>query len=51
MIAPPSPGQARLIILSTTGRVGGYALRYAVDHPTVGLVSGLKPGTTIWPSR
>jgi hypothetical protein len=51
MIAPPSPGQARLITLSTTERVGGYALRYAFDHPTVGLVNGLESGTTIWPWR
>jgi hypothetical protein len=47
MIAPPSPGQARLVILCTKGRVGGNSLRYAFDRSTVGLASGIEPGTPI----
>jgi uncharacterized protein YbjT (DUF2867 family) len=31
MNAPP--GQPRLVIVGATGMVGGYALRYALDHP------------------
>ena len=27
--------QKRLVIVGATGMVGGYALRYAVGHPTV----------------
>jgi uncharacterized protein YbjT (DUF2867 family) len=38
MNAPP-PGQARLVIVGATGMVGGYALRYALDHPAVGHVT------------
>ena len=26
-------GQKRLVIVGATGMVGGYALRYALDHP------------------
>jgi uncharacterized protein YbjT (DUF2867 family) len=40
MNAPP-PGQARLVIVGATGMVGGYALRYALDHPAVGLVTAI----------
>jgi uncharacterized protein YbjT (DUF2867 family) len=32
-------GQKRLVILGATGMVGGYALRYALDHPSVGRVT------------
>jgi hypothetical protein len=28
--------QSRLVIVGTTGMVGGYSLRYALDHPAVG---------------
>jgi uncharacterized protein YbjT (DUF2867 family) len=37
--------QKRLVIVGATGMVGGYALRYALDHPTVGGVTaiGRKP--------
>jgi hypothetical protein len=28
--------QKRLVIVGATGMVGGYALRYALDHPAVG---------------
>jgi hypothetical protein len=40
MNAPP-PGQARLAIVGATGMVGGYALRYALDHPAVGTVMAI----------
>jgi uncharacterized protein YbjT (DUF2867 family) len=32
-------GQMRLVIVGVTGMVGGYALRYALDHPSVGVVT------------
>jgi len=28
-------GQKRLVIVGATGMVGGYALRFALDHPAV----------------
>ena len=31
----PTPSQKRLAIVGATGMVGGYALRYALDHPAV----------------
>jgi len=31
----------RLVIVGATGMVGGYALRYAVDHPAVGAVTAI----------
>src|SRR5246127_5644361 len=34
-----APDQARLVIVGATGMVGGYALRYALDHPSVGVVT------------
>jgi uncharacterized protein YbjT (DUF2867 family) len=40
MNAPPS-SQTRLVIVGATGMVGGYALRYALDHPTVGSVTAI----------
>ena len=40
MNAPP-PSQARLVIVGATGMVGGYALRYAIDHPAVGSVTAV----------
>jgi uncharacterized protein YbjT (DUF2867 family) len=40
MNAPP-PSQARLVIIGATGMVGGYALRYALDHPAVGTVTAI----------
>jgi uncharacterized protein YbjT (DUF2867 family) len=33
--------QARLVIVGATGMVGGYALRYALDHPAVGRVTAI----------
>jgi uncharacterized protein YbjT (DUF2867 family) len=32
-------GQTRLVIVGATGMVGGYALRHALDHPAVGVVT------------
>src|SRR5437660_9693428 len=31
--------QIRLVIVGATGMVGGYALRYALDHPSLGVVT------------
>ena len=35
----PATGQVHLVIMGATGMVGGYALRYALDHPSVGVVT------------
>ena len=35
----PVGSQIRLVIVGATGMVGGYALRYALDHPSVGVVT------------
>ena len=35
----PAGSQVRLVIVGATGMVGGYALRYALDHPSVGVVT------------
>jgi uncharacterized protein YbjT (DUF2867 family) len=35
------PGQKRLTIIGATGMVGGYALRYALDHPAVDRVTAV----------
>lgn len=40
MNAPPS-SPVRLVIVGATGMVGGYALRYALDHPAVGTVTAI----------
>jgi uncharacterized protein YbjT (DUF2867 family) len=37
----PAAGQKRLVIVGVTGMVGGYALRYALDHPAVGRVTSI----------
>jgi uncharacterized protein YbjT (DUF2867 family) len=34
----PTIGQTRVVIVGATGMVGGYALRYGLDHPAVGSV-------------
>jgi hypothetical protein len=34
-------GQTRLVIVGATGMVGGYAPRYALDHPAVGPVTAI----------
>jgi len=38
---PPGAGQESLVIVGATGMVGGYALRYALDHPAVGRVTAI----------
>jgi uncharacterized protein YbjT (DUF2867 family) len=35
------PGQKHLVIVGATGMVGGYALRYGLDHPAVGSVTSI----------
>ena len=37
----PAPSQARLVIVGATGMVGGYALRYALNYPAIGLVTAI----------
>jgi uncharacterized protein YbjT (DUF2867 family) len=37
----PAPGRTRLVIIGASGMVGGYALRYALDHPAVGPVTAI----------
>jgi len=32
----PTGGEKRVVIVGATGMVGGYALRYALEHPAVG---------------
>jgi uncharacterized protein YbjT (DUF2867 family) len=43
----PVEGQAQIVVVGATGMVGGYALRYALEHPSVkGLtvIGRKKPG-------
>jgi len=37
----PTAGQTRVVIVGATGMVGGYALRYALNHPAVGTVTAI----------
>jgi uncharacterized protein YbjT (DUF2867 family) len=37
----PKVGQKRLVIVGATGLVGGYALRYALDHTAIGSVTSI----------
>jgi len=37
----PTADQKRLVIVGATGMLGGYALRYALEHPTVGQVTAI----------
>ena len=37
----PAAGQKRLVIVGASGMVGGYALRYALDHSAVGRVMAI----------
>jgi uncharacterized protein YbjT (DUF2867 family) len=37
----PAPGQKRIVIVGATGMVGGYALRYALDHPALERVTAI----------
>jgi putative NADH-flavin reductase len=34
-------GPKRLVIVGATGMVGGYALRYALEHPAVGHITAI----------
>ena len=36
MMGAPLAGPKRLVIVGATGMVGGYAVRYALEHPAVG---------------
>src|SRR6201995_5717674 len=38
-ISLPTAGKRNLVIEGATGMVGGYALRYALEHPAVGRVT------------
>ena len=38
---PPSAGKKRLAIVGATGMVGGYALRYALEHPAIGCATSI----------
>jgi putative NADH-flavin reductase len=35
----PVAGQTSLVIVGASGMVGGYALRYALDNPAIGVVT------------
>ena len=37
----PTADEERLVIVGATGMVGGYALRYGLDHPAVGTVTAI----------
>jgi uncharacterized protein YbjT (DUF2867 family) len=37
----PSAGKKRLVIVGATGMVGGYALRYALEHPAIGRATSI----------
>jgi uncharacterized protein YbjT (DUF2867 family) len=37
----PTAGQKCLVIVGTTGMVGGHALRYALEHPAVGRATAI----------
>ena len=38
-MSAPAGSQIRLVIVGATGMVGGYALHYALDHPSIGTVT------------
>src|ERR1700733_6365363 len=37
----PTKNERRLVIVGATGMVGGYALRYALEHPAVARVRAI----------
>ena len=37
----PTGGQKNLVVVGATGMVGGYALRFALEHPAVGRVTSI----------
>jgi len=41
MTAAPFADPKRLVVVGATGMVGGYALRYALEHPAVGRVTAI----------
>jgi uncharacterized protein YbjT (DUF2867 family) len=42
----PVDAGKRLVIVGATGMVGGYALRYALDHPAVGVATAIGRKST-----
>ena len=40
----PVAGQTSLVIVGASGMVGGYALRYALNDPAVGVVTVIGRG-------
>jgi uncharacterized protein YbjT (DUF2867 family) len=40
-MSAPATTQKRVVIVGATGMVGGYALRYALEHPAVGRVTAI----------
>jgi N-acetyl-gamma-glutamylphosphate reductase len=40
----PVTGPPRLVIVGATGMAGGYALRYALNHPAVGCMTAIGRG-------
>jgi len=38
----PAVGRKRLVVVGATGMVGGYALRYALDHPVVERATAIR---------
>ena len=40
-MSAPAASRKRLVIVGATGMVGGYAVRYALDHPAVGRVTAI----------
>jgi uncharacterized protein YbjT (DUF2867 family) len=40
----PGAGQLRLVIVGASGMVGGYALRYALDDTSIGVVTAIGRG-------
>jgi uncharacterized protein YbjT (DUF2867 family) len=40
-VSVPAAAQKRVVLVGATGMVGGYALRYALDHPAVGQVTSI----------
>ncbi|MGA7634001.1 MAG: hypothetical protein WCB11_24825 [Terriglobales bacterium] len=37
----PKPSKIRLVIVGATGMVGGYVLRYALEHPVIESVTAV----------
>jgi N-acetyl-gamma-glutamylphosphate reductase len=41
----PKTGRIHLVLVGATGMVGGYALRYALEHPAVERVTAISRRT------